>query len=111
MIFGDLLQTAEQIIGIDDDKAAGAIGELIENLLIVRSAGRKWRNDLPGLIVGIVQATVRPAAGSTTAGFAAATSSTSALTAATGSTSAGSTSTGSTSAMTTACLLYTSRCV
>src|ERR1700733_5234183 len=55
LVLGDALQAAQQIIGVQNDKTAGAIGELIENLLIISSAGRKLRNDLPGLRVGIVE--------------------------------------------------------
>src|SRR5580700_399251 len=51
LILGDPLQPAKKIVGVEDDKSAGAVGELVEHLLVVRSAGRKWRNNLPGLRV------------------------------------------------------------
>src|ERR1035438_3398939 len=72
LIFGDPVQTTQQIIGVDDHKPAGAVGELIENLLVVGSAGWEWRNNRPGLRVGTVKVRVSSAsssaAGSTTTG-------------------------------------------
>src|ERR1700733_9682651 len=77
LVLCDFLETAQQIIGIEDNESSGAIGELIKNLLVVRGAGRKLRNDLTRLRVRIIEAgIVSRAAGSTTsraaAGFAAA---------------------------------------
>src|ERR1700687_564332 len=55
LIFCDPIQSAQQVIGVDDDKSASAIGELVENLLVVAGAWRELRNDCAGLRVGIVQ--------------------------------------------------------
>src|SRR5271155_3613178 len=93
LILSDSFETAEQVIGIEDDKPTGTVGELIQNLLVVRGAGRKWGNDLPGLSVGTVEAVVicNAAGGSGGATSLAATagtaSSPAALTTAAGSTS------------------------
>src|SRR5580692_8499885 len=78
LVLCDFLETAQQIIGIEDNESSGAIGELIKNLLVVRGAGRKLRNDLTRLRIRIIEAgiIISGAAGSTTsrasAGFAAA---------------------------------------
>ena len=54
LILGDPVHPAQQVVGIKDDETSGAVGELIENLLIVRSARGKRRNNLAGLIVLVV---------------------------------------------------------
>src|ERR1700686_4372277 len=38
LILRDSIQSAQQVIGVDDDKSAGAVGELVENLLVVAGA-------------------------------------------------------------------------
>src|SRR5579863_7069333 len=37
LVFGDLFQTAQQIIGIDDDETAGTVRQFVERLLVRRS--------------------------------------------------------------------------
>src|SRR6202521_4838881 len=81
LIFRDSIQSAQQVIGVDDDESAGPVGELVENLLVVAGARRELRNDGAGLRVGIVQIRVgaiasgpAPASASgSTAGFPAST--------------------------------------
>src|ERR1039458_554274 len=68
LILGNFFQTAQQVVGVDDNKPARAIGELIKNLLVVRSTRWKWRNNLPGLRVGTGQARRCSSAASTAAG-------------------------------------------
>src|ERR1700680_3122933 len=55
LIFRDSIQSAQQVIGVDDDESAGPVGELVENLLVVAGARRELRNDGAGLRGGIVQ--------------------------------------------------------
>src|SRR5580704_2045478 len=50
LIIGDPLQATQQIVGINDDKAARSLGQFVKDLL-VGSNIRILGNDLPGLIV------------------------------------------------------------
>ena len=43
----DLLQAAEQVVGIKNRKAAGSVGERSQNLLVGRYRRRELRHDLP----------------------------------------------------------------
>ena len=58
LILRDALHATEQIVGVENDKPSGAIGELIHNLLIVGGAGRKRWDDLTRLIVRIIETVV-----------------------------------------------------
>ena len=50
LVVGNPLQAAKQIIGINDDKPARALGQRIKKLLVSGNVG-ELGNDLPGLIV------------------------------------------------------------
>src|SRR5215469_16821300 len=54
LLVRNLLQTRQQIIGVDDHESARPTRQLIQDLLICRCARRKRRNDEPRLVHRVV---------------------------------------------------------
>ena len=52
LLAGDFLQPRQQIVGVENRKAAGAAGQFIQHLLVGASRFGKCRDDIAGLSVG-----------------------------------------------------------
>src|SRR6185437_3403324 len=66
LLLADLFQSAHQVVGVEDDEPAGAVGELIQHLLVGGCAGRELRNDLPRLAKRAVVGKAIPESGNAT---------------------------------------------
>src|SRR5260370_16617045 len=63
VLAANALEPTEQVIGVEDGKAARPLGERRQNLLVGGHRRRQLRNKRPRLIVGIVQGIVVGIAG------------------------------------------------
>src|SRR6266478_5214170 len=51
----NFLESSEQVVRVDNDEPTRTLGQLIKDLLVGRSARRELRDDLPRLIVRVVE--------------------------------------------------------